>query len=494
MDLTFEHADFVATTAARDKARDLYDGNDAVKAKDKAVSATSSTTVITGSRKYLYQGNNEVDADYQRRLKRAALDPYVEKIITARQALMFGKAHKRVLPPKLESFFDNCDREHTPASVFFREAAQDAQIDGIHWVLIDMPILPENGLDSAKAEADAGHRPFFQHVPGANVIDWDVDSDGQLSWAKIYQAVDVVRSVEKEGWLSEPSTVDQWKVWTRDKWVLYEEGDSGKPEVIGEGDNVLGVVPIVPFFGVKNTSFSGWPVCRSIVDHVIQMYNRDSDLDWGEYLLAHPIPYTIGPEPPIFADGTMNVSKGFHLRSVIGGGVVAAGYMETSGAGFSSNRDSIKDLRFRILNIALSQSQRDSAQVRSEQGQREDRKFFSASVHTASELYESAERRCWEIMAQWVGESPDSVKVEYSTDYDDKQIEAMMVSALGALVSGGMLTEETMLKTLSKGELLPEDVDVTQEVKNLSDGQIKPDLKEKPTEADKNIGVVDANL
>lgn len=447
MDLTLQHPDYVATAAARTTGRDLYDGDAAVKAKGE---------------RYLYKGKNEADADYDLRLKRAVLDPYIEKIINARMAVLFRKEHTRTLPPGLKAWVNDVDRKGTPATTFFADAARDAQVDGIHWVLIDMPKLPtisdEDGMQapvdyvSADHEKEAGHRPFFEHVPGVNVIDWLEGPDKQPLWVKISQSSEAIR----DNWGTKHKTLAQYKVWTRSEWVLYEEPEGGGEPVEKErGPNPTKVVPLVPFLGKRRTDFSGTPVAESVFPHIISIYNKTSDMDWFERVSAHPIPWTISPEKPEFLDA----GKGIWLKSAANGAHVAIGYLEATGSAFESIRKSCNDLKEKIFSIALAQARKDSAQVQAADSQREDQRSLTSSLKTVSMSYEAQELRCWQIAALWA-QDKGATSVAYDRDFDDASIEAEMIGSLLELMDRSLLTRKTVLGTIVRGELVDvQDVD-----------------------------------
>lgn len=452
MDLTQRHAAYLATQSARTKSRDLYSGSEAVRAKGET---------------YLFKEKNEVQEDFDLRLKRAVIDPYVEKIVGARQSLLFAKAHTRELPEPLELFRDDVDMKGASASTFFHDIAQEAQTDGIAWVAVDMPRLPDGGYASAQAERNANHRVFFEQIPGSAVIDWEVGPDRQLVWAVIEQSVANPRASAGDA----IETKTQWKVWSRAEWAVYElaaSEDGGKVEeksfvAVETGTNPTGVVPLVPFLGVPYVEdFAGWPAAASVLDHIILIYNKNSDLDWFERLTSHPIPYAVSPKKP----EKLDVNKGFWIESGPNSGSITVGYLETTGAAFGSIRDSIQDLEAKILRIALAQARKDSAQVQSAEGQREDRKIFASSLKSASVHYEDSEQRCWEIAARWIGVQTE-IEIEYTRDFDDRLIEATMIQALSSLADANRLSTKTLLNILQQGEVLPEFVDIDEEVEQM---------------------------
>lgn len=447
-DLNRTHADYTETADVRTKSRDLYEGDEAVKAK---------TTT------YLFQETNETADEYAHRHKRATVDPYVEKIVTARQALLFRNAHTRELPANLERFRKDVDRRGTPANVFFANVAREAQIDGIHWVGVDMTRLPAGGYPSLAVEEAAGHRPFFESIPGANVLDWAVGDDQQLLWAVVKQ-----NHLTVDGPGYELETEDEWKVWTRDTWQLYQyssdvNAGQGGYTLTDEGENPTGIVPLVPFFGVKNTDYSGWPVCRNVLGYIVLLYNKASDLDWFERVSSHPIPYVISPRKPAKLDS----GRGTWIESDANTPRIEIGYLETSGTAFSSLRESIRELRGKIFSVALAAAQRESAQVQSGDAQREDRRIFSAALMEVSQLLESSETRCWKLMAKWTGADTAGLEISYNRDFDDKTIETQMVQTLSSLASANQLTTATLLEILKDGEVLPENIDLEKEVRDL---------------------------
>jgi hypothetical protein len=448
MNLATRHPEYEATQAARVMGRDLFEGDAAVRAKGET---------------YLYKEKNESTEDYDLRLKRAVLDPYVEKIVGARQSVLFRKEPERKLPKKLDGWAEDVDRKGTPASVFFAEAAREAQIDGIHWVLVDMPKRPEPAPASAAAEQAAGLRPFFEHVPADAVIDWEVGPDLALLWAVIQETVSDPRP--EGGWGAAPSTRTRWKVWSRTAWAVFEaaasddkggKGDKEPTYTEVDGDiNPTGVVPLVPFFGIRYGDFAGWPVARAVFPHVLAIYNKTSDMDWFERLSAHPIPWMISAEKPEL----LNTAKGLWFKAMQG--VQAqVGYLETTGAAFSSLRESIRELQAKVYAIALAQAQKDSAQVQAAEGQREDRKIFTSSLRMTSVGYEAAELRCWQLMGLWAQEASEP-EVKYDRDFDDKSVETAMITTLADLVDRDIITKRTLLQSLVNGEVLelPDGVD-----------------------------------
>lgn len=464
-DLRIRNVRWDETTGQREKARDLYYGSEVVKTDNK-------------KEIYLFRETNEQVTKYDLRVKRAVLDPWVKKIIEARMALLFRKPHERELPAGLKPFIEDVDRNRTSARSFFSTVCRWAQIEGTRWVLVDMPKLPtddntgeEIPYSSLADEQAADHRPFFQELHADAIVDWEVDNDGGLLWLVIEETWPVLR---EDKWGYEQKTEYRWQVWTQTKWMRYkiEETTQKDAAVIEftieeERDHDLGIVPLVPFFGGDAIDpCVALPCLIDVLDHVISIYNLESDKDWFIRLAAHPIPYVISPQKPV----KMEVTEGLWIKSDPNS-KIEIGYMEPSGTSFEPAFETIQDLRYRIFSIALAQARKDGKQVQSADAQKEDRRIFASSLKTVSEGFEHSEKLCWELAARWTGIPEDqaraSITVKYVRDFDNETITHEMLRVLADLAKNNLIPLEIFLQLLKDGEILPTDFDVKAEAVKL---------------------------
>ncbi len=463
---------YLLTENSRLKSRVLFEGSELVKSEDYIED-------------FLYKEKNEDKNDYKFRVKRAVLDPWVNKIVSARQALLHSKAHKRELNTEIDFYRGDVDLQNTSAAEFFFDVSENSQIDGIHWVEVNMTnkiLLDLEGNPIKKTAADdleINHRPYFNPISGFNVLDWGEDDDSNLDWVIIYEPVSI-RAGDKEPWGYPIYKKDQWRIWTKSFWIIYEleegyENKTPKYRVVDTGINPTGEVPVVPFYGIKVENNVGNPVAYSVLDHIILIFNKDSDLDWFERLASHPIPYTIGPLKP----SKIDASKGIHLQVTETINSASIGYLETSGTGFASLKDSIQDLRYRIFSVMLNQAKKDSAQVQSADSQREDRRIFATSLKSMAQSHEHSEQRCWKLFYKWMKElktlNNEVAEIEYNKDFDDSIIEKELIDSLSTLVDKNQYPVDLLFSNLKKGELIPSDMTL-EEYKQLLEGDLERSL------------------
>jgi hypothetical protein len=459
LNLDLKHSNYAAVDAERQKAIDLYSGEATVKAK---------------STEYLFQNTGEATDTYDRRLKRAAFDNWCSPPVMARQALLWNKSPARdKFGPKLEALILDVDGRGTPADVFFRRITERAQVEGMTWVLVDSGRAPE-GVDPATlSAADAARlrlRPTMANIPGPAVYDWDTGDDGELEWAVIAQTFEA-----KAGPGVAAVVTEQRVVWTRESWTVYrgERATAAanapmKWALADEGVNALGRVPLVPFYGIKEGEFLGRSILKDVLGHTISIFNKASDRDMAEFRTNAPIPYFVCDDKPESVSALGD--SAIWIKSPTAGNA-QVGYLQHTGAGIESTRDSERESIKRIFEIMLQASKSDSKQVQSADSLKVENRLFNASLNGTAAAAESGELRAWQLMAAWLGESKWAGSVVYVKDFDDSQIETAMLTVFSGMAEKGQLSKETLLGVLDQNDMLPGDTTPEEELRRIEDEQ-----------------------
>ena len=500
LDLNQKHTKYELVEATRTRAVDLYAGSHIVKLRRDI---------------YLFKSETETQKAYQRRLDRAVYDNWLRPPIEARQALLWNKNPVRQNFGDMEEFIEDVDGLGTPADVFFERVTEAAQVQGLAWVLIDKPgppstwVAPEDrklenrevgpeqreitartDVISLQAEKELGLRPYLQIIPGAAILDWDVGPDRKLLWAVVGQTRE-----EKPGPGVRRLRVPQRMIWYRDHWEIWEsveedlgeeartkdqlltKGEHVDPSLEGfpnswaktnEGPNDLGEVPLVPFYGIYEDEYLGWPVTKDVLDHVISIYNKFSDRDQGEFKTNNPIPYIISEKNP--EQVAVSSDNGIWIEQQPESAGASIGYLEHSGGGIEASRTSERDLIKRIFEIMLQQSKSDTRQVQSAPSLRMESRLFNASLASVATLAEASEREAWRMFSLWQNKDFKG-EIEYVKDFEDNQIAEAFLKVLSDLTEKQQLSLQTLIELLQKHEVLPPTIDVQEELRRLEDEQ-----------------------
>lgn len=434
LDLNQTHPLYKRVAAVRETARDLFSGPQAVREKGQV---------------YLYKGENESREMFELRLKRAVFDNWIKVAVLTRVSLSWRKRPTRdkMLPAELAGYIADVDGRGTHADIFFKNVDIDASVDGMAWVLIDKPPKPKLDRElSAEEEEKLNLRPFLTCIPAVHVLDWEVGSDGKLLWAVMQKESDQIAGPGEER-----KTADQRIVWYRNQWELYnvEKDQNGvKFSRVDFGPNDLGEVPLVPFYGNKERDYLGWPIAKDILSHNLAIYNKYSDRDVAEFLSNNPRAYIISPEKPELLDA--NADKGIWIKAEPGV-QCDIGYLEPTGAGLTSSRESERDLIRRIHETMLQQAKRDTAQVESAETLREEARIFNSSLMSHAFMLMQQELCCWRLMARWQRVQESLVKApEYNTDFDDRMVEAALITAFSMAVEKKQLSRRTFFEDVIK--------------------------------------------
>jgi len=471
LDLDLKHPTYEASQPVRAVAHDLYEGSACV--KDKGA-------------EYLVRTPNETQQQFDSRLRRAVYENWGACVIESRLSMLLAK------PPVHEGFtaefkeyLEDVDGHGTDAVSFFKRVMERASVEGLAWVLVDKtvpegeadaPAVPQGGPQpvATKAQEKAlGIRPVLVFLDADSVFSWHVGRDKKLTWAVVAGE----RCTDNGPGI--PPTVEQTRtVWTRDTWTLYvmvegsDKAGEKKPQwnMVGDGPNPTGVVPLVAFYGIKREEYWGQSVIKDILGHILSIYNKFSDRDWFESITNNPVPYVIGETNPNMVE--IGGGKGVFLSSA-NGKQCALGYLEPTGIGADSSRTSEQDLIRRIFEITSRQARKAGAQVQSGEGLKEENEIFNASLSSIAVTTEQGERRCWELMRRWETGDADAtlepLKVEYTKEFKNDDIDSAMLQAFSLMVEKDQLSRETLWDRMKLAGLLPPDFDAKKEKTAIED-------------------------
>lgn len=476
------HRDYNRVNAVRVMSSHLFAGEHVVKAQKKT---------------YLYQNETESAKAYERRWKRAYYDNWLLPGILARMSLIWEKMPTREKFGAIDLFIKDVDGRETTSDVFMMGVTEAALVEGLRWVLVDKTAPPDQlrGTElSLQQEKDFKIRPYFRSIPGCAVLDWDIGNDRQLLWAVVAQSRE-----QKPGPGLGSLLVPQRMVWTRKEWVLYEPPESALREMtsrqkinylrktgldpetvqvnpsgswveVRRGMHPLNAVPLVPFYGIFESDFVGWPVTKDILGHCIAIYNKASDRDNAEFKTNSPVPYVIAEKNPERL--TVASENGIFLPPTKDVPNPSIAYLEHTGAGIQAGRESERDLIKRIFEIQLQSMKGDTRQVQSANSLKQESKLFHASMSMTSSRFEMSEVQCWRLWWRWQAASGDFPgTVVYQKDFSDQLIDEAMIRSLSDMVERLQLSRKTLLEILQGKEVLPPSVNVQSELTQIESDQ-----------------------
>lgn len=470
----------------REKSRDLTSGPQVVKA---------------AGEKYLFPLPGERPESYDQRLAMAVYANWPNTVVLGRLSLQWKKPPTRNLPPALKAFENNLDGAGRNANTVFRDVNEDASIDGLAWKLVDRPRVPvdfETGEDrtfvSEQDADDAGDRPFVLNFRAQDVLDWLYDERNRLVYAVL-----VVDETESNGPGLPPKHHKLRLVYFEDEWGLFEAAGTfednennvvapgGVAWVLRErGPNALGVVPLVPFYGVYVAPGLGLPVTKDILDLTIATYNLSSSRDRGIRNACNPVPYVVSPENP--EEVPFGEDLGFWVPSVKSADKQSApasvGFLEASASGVAECTRTIRDYISQIFEIGTLQAhgKLPTAQVQSANSQKMESRQFSASLASVAEHLQCSEIQLWELLNRATGArapllapgDDETALVAYNSDFDEDRLNREVLDLLRDMAEAGQFSRRDLLAALNASGILPYELDVDQILRNIEEERDQP--------------------
>ena len=174
--------------------------------------------------------------------------------------------------PTWAEIFDNFDCLGNDFCSFWNSARQSAAICGLSFVLVDSPKV--DGPLNTEADAIAnGVRPYSRLIRARDVLNYRLDSNGQpLEVLFRLQAEPSGSILEATG-----KTCVQYRYWSKTSWIVFEQ-DGEEIRQIDQGDNSIGLVPIVVLYHEKgDLPWQGNSLIKSAAKFQLLLSNWLSD-------------------------------------------------------------------------------------------------------------------------------------------------------------------------------------------------------------------------
>lgn len=285
--------------------------------------------------------------------------------------------------PLLEAMADDCDWRGNSLDVFLSGFTIEAKARGSMLLLVDMP---QRGVPGGVQEIGVRPVPYLAAIAPEQVLDYQTDERGRLSWVEILDG-DQIR-----GW-------DATEWWTRKGDTREEQGTHG-----------LGLCPVLAF---AEGEFPGEGEFAQIADLAKRLFNLHSELD--EILRSQTfslLTLQVPPEQMNFSAADTAQQIGTHNLLVHAG--VAPGFIAPPDGPAKIYMERIAAMEEKIRRIGHMIEAPDRAEsgialkIRFQQ-------LNAALSHWAGRM-EDLERRVFDLACRWLG-IPNRTAISWDDDY-----------------------------------------------------------------------------
>ena len=393
-------------------------------------------------RRYLPQEPREQDESYDNRLARSVCPPYYQRL----ERMLAGMLTRKPVRLEdtsniiMEQLFD-VDMQGNDLNVFTYETARKLVRYGHVGTLVDAP-------------RDGG-RPYWCTYTPRQILGWRTElKDGQqaLSMLRLSETVTV-----PDGEYGEKA-VEQVRLLTPGGYQLHQKGDDGEFRITDEGTTSLGEIP----FSVAYSSRAGYlesrPPLEDIAELNLKMYQIQSDLDNILHISCIPMLAFFG-----FPSAAEEVSAG-PGEAIAFPAEGRAEYIEPRGTSFDFQFKRIEQIAAQINELGLSAVLGQKLSAETAEAKRIDRSQGDSTMQVIAQNTQDMIDKCLQYHAQYLGQAAAAGSSYVNRDFIGARLEPSEIQALLQLYTAGTITQETLLRQLSEGEVLGDDFDVDEEL------------------------------
>ena len=189
----------------------------------------------------------EGDVEYEMRVNRAFRFNHTKQVVDQVDKYVFKMPISRKTedaPEVIKTFWARATRSGLDIDTFAKRISNSTSIYGRIWIVIDSTIKAGE-VTTRKDEKNSTGQIYAYIVRPQEMLDMSYDDMGELNWALIKEC----RRDDKNPLSSSRKEIDQFRLWTREGWTLYEiqknRGGKSKYVEIDSGEHDLKIVPIV---------------------------------------------------------------------------------------------------------------------------------------------------------------------------------------------------------------------------------------------------------
>jgi hypothetical protein len=279
IDIDREHPDYTALKQVWRRYRDLYIGGERLKLR---------------ASEYLLPRQREPGDVYTERLSRVFYENYIGSIIDWYSATLFRREPVVTFEgpnARARDFFsglvDEVDLKGTGLNDFFRAQFVESLITGSSYVLVDFPRTQKKAGTRAEEDATGASRAYLVGYGAEDVINWNLDEQGNFDWVVIRTKCVRKDRVEDADWRTET----RWAYYDKTSFKVYVQVDE-VTRLVDEGTHALAKLNRVPLFDLRIPE-GLWMLNRAGLLQ-LEHFNKSNALSWALTmgLFAMPVVYS----------------------------------------------------------------------------------------------------------------------------------------------------------------------------------------------------------
>jgi|TARA_R100000479_G_scaffold25884_1_gene9808 hypothetical protein len=411
---------------------------------------------------FLPQEPREDDDAYQTRIDRSVLSPYTSRLIETAAGAILRKPIQIEGDDYWLELSENIDGLGSNINEYARRALVSSLTYGHSAVLVDYPAASD-ALNLAEERA-LGRRPYFIHIDAPQIWGWRQASTmpgSALTQVRIHEYT--TRPLNEFG----EEQIEQMRVIYPGRYDLYTLGQD-VVEFSETGDYSLEEIPLVPIYSNRRGMLRSLPPLLDIANLNITHYQRQADLIHALHIAAMPTLVLEG-----WDDTTGSASMGVNYAISMNPGNKAY-YVQADATSFDAQMAELQALEAQMSTLGVTKLFGQKFVAESAEAKRIDQAQSNSVLSIISQELESALNQAFDFAARYVGIEAPTVRVD--RDFEYYRLIGQDVSVIAQLNQMGKLSDQTMLEILRRGEILPDNTKIEDELERLPGIELQQQL------------------
>lgn len=427
----------------------------------------------------------EPDDAYTRRIFHAVLPPFLQRLASQAAGTILRKGIH--LEGGDEAFWDEWIKDvtgdGTSLNVFARSVLVDSLLYGHTSVLVDYPDgeAPRTLLEERQR---TDRQPYLVNIPAQQIRGWRTLAKrphGEVEQVRYLEQV-----IEPEGRFGE-SVIEQVRVLEAGKWEVWrrDEATGTGWSIHSSGTTDLDVVPFVTVYSNRIATLVSRPLLLEVAYLCLAYAQRFTDYHHSIHVGAQPILVLKGFDEDNSRPLGLSVNTAVLLPP--DGDAL---YVEPTADAYDAQLKCLQTLEEQISSLGINTLTKQNITNAAAEAKRLDRVDSDSIMAIISEDLARSIQKIVNIAADYAGVEPPQVSIP--TDYENKLLDGNQITAYLQLFMQGAIDQETLLRILKEGEVLPAYIDI-QEVMTKAQDYLDEQLAREVEKADAMAEVAAAN-
>lgn len=418
------------------------------------------------SRVLIPQEPSESDDAYQRRIFHATLPPFLSRLASQAAGIILRKGVKVEGDDYWMNWIQNVCGDGTTLDEYARRQLVTALLYGHSSTVVDF--TNDASPRTLAEERQSGRRPYLVPIHPRQVLGWRTTNDSassDLAQVRIREQVVVPKGAYGEELVEQIRvlTPGGYEVW-RSAALPYRQlsNYTVQPlplqwELVESGSTTLERVPMVTVYSNRTGNLMSTPPLMEVAALNLAYAQRFCDLHHSIHVTANPMLVMRGFDPD--TDSPIGISANTALLMPVDGG---AEWIQPTTDAFEAQLRTLKELEDQISRLGINTLSQANLTNAAAEARRLDRVDSDSIMAMISLDLERTLAQMFEMASSYVGIEPPTVTIP--RDYDNRMLTGNEVTALLQLYMQNAISQQTLLKVLQDGEVLPITIDLDAEI------------------------------